>query len=207
MADDGQGEGLEVVAALGDPRLRTLRVGEQGQVRARLLALEDARGDAVLFMDDDDLLLEPSYLYRAAQALNEGAELVYSGGLFLTPEGAFPYEPGPIGPWLLKDNRLLVSGTALPRQALEDVGSLDPSMGHYWDWDLWLRAYRAGLACFHLPGSNVGVRVHGGNQSYGRNSDERRRQDLEALMAKHGLKDLTVKDHLVILRENAISAT
>jgi glycosyltransferase involved in cell wall biosynthesis len=145
VAEDGDGEGLGVVEALGDPRLRGVWSGGRGQVWARLAALEAARGDLVLFLDDDDLLLDPAYLYRVARALKGVAGVAYSGGLFLTPSQDIPYEPGPLGPWLLKDNRILASGTALSRRALRDLGGLDPQMGHYWDWDLWLRAYRAGL--------------------------------------------------------------
>jgi len=130
-----------------------------------------------------------------ARALKGKGGVAYSGGLFLTPSRDIPYEPGPVGPWLLKDNRLLASGTALSRKALHDLGGLDPQMGHYWDWDLWLRAYRAGLPFRYLPGPNVGVRVHGENQSYGANLKERRK-DLEALMAKHGLAGIALKDHL-----------
>ncbi|WP_448567533.1 glycosyltransferase family 2 protein [Thermus sp.] len=195
VAEDGEGEGLGVVAGLGDPRLRGVWSGGRGQVWARTLALEAARGDVVLFLDDDDLLLDPAYLYRVARALKGGASVAYSGGRFLTPSGDIPYEPGPMGPWLLKDNRILASGTALSRKALHDLGGLDPGVGHYWDWDLWLRAYRAGLPFRYLPGPNVGVRVHGENQSYGANLEERRK-DLEALMAKHRLEGLKLKDHL-----------
>jgi len=195
VAEDGDGEGLGVVEALGDPRLRGVWSGGRGQVWARLAALEAARGDLVLFLDDDDLLLDPAYLYRVARALKGGAGVAYSGGLFLIPSQDIPYEPGPLGPWLLKDNRILASGTALSRKALHDLGGLDPQMGHYWDWDLWLRAYRAGLPFRYLPGPNVGVRVHGENQSYGANLEERRK-DLEALMAKHGLAGIALKDHL-----------
>jgi hypothetical protein len=39
------------------------------------------------------------------------------------------------------------------------------------------------------------VRVHGENQSYGANL-EGRREDLEALMAKHGRAGIALKDHL-----------
>ena len=195
VAEDGEGEGLRVVEALGDPRLKGVWSGGRGQVAARLRALEVAQGDLVLFLDDDDLLLNPAYLYRVARALKGGAGVAYSGGLFLTPSRDIPYEPGPLGPWLLKDNRILASGTALSRKALHDLGGLDPQMGHYWDWDLWLRAYRAGLPFRYLPGPNVGVRVHGENQSYGANLKERR-NDLEALMAKHGLAGIALKDHL-----------
>jgi glycosyltransferase involved in cell wall biosynthesis len=200
VAEDGDGEGLGVVEALGDPRLKGVWSGGRGQVAARLRALEVAQGDLVLFLDDDDLLLDPAYLYRVARALKGKGGVAYSGGLFFTPEEAIPYEPGPVGPWLFRDNRLLASGTALPRKALADLGGLDPGMGHYWDWDLWLRAYRVGLSFHYLPGPNVGVRVHGENQSYGANLEERRR-DLEALVAKHGLGEVRLKDHLVLLRE------
>ncbi|WP_117237810.1 glycosyltransferase family 2 protein [Thermus sediminis] len=195
VAEDGEGEGLGVVEALKEPHIKGVWSGKRGQVGARLRALEVAQGDAVLFLDDDDLLLDPAYLYRVARALKGGEGVAYSGGLLLTPSEAIPYEPGPPGPWLLKDNRILASGTALPRKALQDLGGLDPQMGHYWDWDLWLRAFRAGLPFHYLPGPNVGVRVHGENQSYGANLESRRR-DLSSLMAKHRLEGITLKDHL-----------
>ncbi|WP_436410564.1 glycosyltransferase family 2 protein, partial [Thermus scotoductus] len=136
---------------------------------------------------------------RAARALRRGG-LVYSGGVFLLPHEELPYEPGPIGEGLLRDNPILASGSGLLRKDLEDLGGLDPGMGHYWDWDLWLRAYRAGLPFRYLKGPNVGIRVHGGNQSYGAHLEERRR-DLEALRAKHGLGPLVLKDHLRLHRE------
>ena len=153
----------------------------------------------ILFLDDDDLFLDPAYLHRAARALRRGG-LVYSGGVFLLPHEELPYEPGPIGEGLLRDNPILASGSGLLRKDLEDLGGLDPGMGHYWDWDLWLRAYRAGLPFRYLKGPNVGIRVHGGNQSYGAHLEGRRR-DLEALRAKHGLGPLVLKDHLRLHRE------
>ncbi|RTH27369.1 glycosyl transferase family 2 [Thermus scotoductus] len=175
VVDDGEGEGLEVAQGLGDPRIRALPQPGRGQVEARRAGL------------------------RAARALRRGG-LVYSGGVFLLPHEELPYEPGPIGEGLLRDNPILASGSGLLRKDLEDLGGLDPGMGHYWDWDLWLRAYRAGLPFRYLKGPNVGIRVHGGNQSYGAHLEERRR-DLEALRAKHGLGPLVLKDHLRLHRE------
>ena len=70
VVEDGEGEGLEVVAALGDPRLRGLWNRGLGQVEARQTGLAEARGEAVLFLDDDDLLLDPAYLYRVWRVLS-----------------------------------------------------------------------------------------------------------------------------------------
>jgi hypothetical protein len=70
--------------------------------------------------------------------------------------------------------RARASGTALPRKALRDPGSLDPRTGHSWDW---LRAYQPGLSFHYLPGPNLGST--GRTKSSGASLEERRR-DLEA---------------------------
>lgn len=103
--------------------------------------------------------------------------------------------PGEMGPWILTDNRLLASGTALSRRLLQELRGLDPDMGDYWDWDLWLRAYRKGAPFRYLKGRGLGIRVHGGNQSHGNRRTERQ-IFLERLRGKHGLPPLGLKDHL-----------
>ncbi|TFU14208.1 glycosyltransferase family 2 protein [Thermus tengchongensis] len=205
VAEDGEGEGLEVVSALADPRVRGLRNPGRGQVEARMAALRESRGEAVLFLDDDDLLLDPAYLYRAWRALAQGAGVVYGEGVLLLADQEVPFAPGQVGPWLLKDNRLLASGTAVRKKLLLDLGGLDPAMGDYWDWDLWLRAYRAGVPFRYLKGRGVGVRVHGANQSYGARREERA-LFLERLRVKHGLEPVPLKDHLQLaLESNSVS--
>jgi hypothetical protein len=86
--------------------------------------------------------------------------------------------------------RARASGTALPRKALRDPGSLDPRTGHSWDW---LRAYQPGLSFHYLPGPNLGST--GRTKSSGASLEERRR-DLEAQVGDRprrgfgGLSDL-----------------
>lgn len=195
VVDDGEGEGLEAVQALGEPRILGFRNEGKGQVEARLLALRRARGEVILFLDDDDLLLDPTYLYRVHRALDRREAVVYGEGVLLLPAEEVPFRPGEVGEGLLQDNLLLASGTALRKSTLLDLGGLDPEMGDYWDWDLWLRAYRAGLPFHYLRGRNLGVKVHGVNQSYGARREERAFY-LERLRAKHGLGLLVLKDHL-----------
>ncbi|GAB5601672.1 glycosyltransferase [Thermus sp. FJN-A] len=195
VVEDGEGEGLEVVAALGDPRLRGFRNRGRGQVEARQTGLAEARGEVVLFLDDDDLLLDAAYLYRVWRGLSQEEAVVYGEGWLLLEAEAVPFSPGEVGAWLLRDNRLLASGTALRRATLEALGGLDPGMGDYWDWDLWLRAYKAGLPFRYLKGRGLGIRVHGANQSYGARHRERAYY-LERLRLKHNLGPLVLKNHL-----------
>jgi glycosyltransferase involved in cell wall biosynthesis len=204
VVEDGAGEGLEVVRRLGDPRLRALPNPGQGQVAARQAALEASRGEIVLFLDDDDLLLDPAYLYRVWRVLSRQGGVAYGEGVLMWGLEEISFAPKEVGDWLLRDNRLLASGTALPKKALLDLGGLDPEMGDYWDWDLWLRAYRAGLPFRYLRGRNVGVRVHGENQSYGRRLGERALY-LERLRAKHGLPPLELKDHLALAQGESLT--
>ncbi|GAA6755747.1 MAG: glycosyltransferase family A protein [Thermus sp.] len=195
VVEDGDGEGLEAARSLQDPRIRPLWNRGQGQVEARITGLEEAKGEIVLFLDDDDLFLTPTYLQRVWRALKGGKGVAYGEGVFLLDLEALPFAPGEVGAWLLRDNRILASGTALSRASLLALGGLDPRMGDYWDWDLWLRAYRAGFPFHYLRGANIGVRVHGENQSYGRRLAERALY-LERLRAKHGLPPTPLKDHL-----------
>lgn len=140
-------------------------------------------------------LLDPAYLQRVWRALAHREGVAYGEGVLLVGTETLSFAPGTVGPWLLRDNRILASGTALPRETLHGLGGLDPQMGDYWDWDLWLRAYRKGLPFYYLRGQNIGVRLHGGNQSYGQRWQERRFY-LDRLRAKHGLPFIPLKDHL-----------
>ena len=129
VVEDGEGEGLEVVAALGDPRLRGLWNRGRGQVEARQTGLAEARGEAVLFLDDDDLLLDPAYLYRVWRVLSREEAVVYGEGVLLLGLEEVPFAPGEVGAWLLRENRLLASGTALPKRTLLALGGLDGGWG------------------------------------------------------------------------------
>ncbi|WP_114314149.1 glycosyltransferase family 2 protein [Thermus caldifontis] len=203
VVDDGDGEGLEVVASLADPRFRSFPSPGQGQVAAHQHALAQARGEVVLFLDDDDLLLDPAYLYRVWRILSREEALVYGEGVLDLGYEELSFSPGEPGAWILRDNRILASGTALPLRFLRQH-PLDPEMGHYWDWDLWLRAYRAGLPFRYLKGMGVRIRLHGGNQSGPWNREERAYY-LERLRAKHGLPPLELKDHLGLALEGAMT--
>ncbi|MBQ6619633.1 MAG: glycosyltransferase family 2 protein [Thermoguttaceae bacterium] len=73
IVDDGSGEPTKVVLrqyAAGDPRVRVLLGAHQGAGQARNLGLQEARGEAVSFLDSDDLF-EPELLRLSYEKLTE----------------------------------------------------------------------------------------------------------------------------------------
>ena len=73
IVDDGSGERTKAVLqryAAGDSRVRVLLGAHQGAGQARNLGLQEARGDAVSFLDSDDLF-EPELLRLSYEKLTE----------------------------------------------------------------------------------------------------------------------------------------
>jgi glycosyltransferase involved in cell wall biosynthesis len=205
VVDDGEGEGVAAARALGDPRVRPFPNPGRGQVEARNAALSRARGEVVALLDDDDWWEDPYHLHRILRALSQGPTLAYRGGWLVREEGGLEVERLPFlleatPESLRRDNTLLASGVAYPLRLHEELGPFDPGMGDYWDWDWYLRVVGAGYPLRRLPGPGVAVAVHGANASYGVRLAERRAY-LERLRAKHGLGEVGLKDHLVLLRE------
>ncbi|WP_349371483.1 glycosyltransferase [Salinarimonas sp.] len=68
------------------PGARLLRRREANLAMARCAGIEEARGDLIVFVDDDNILL-PDYLARARQALEQHPEVGVAAGRI---EGRFP---------------------------------------------------------------------------------------------------------------------
>ncbi|WP_253729640.1 glycosyltransferase, partial [Thermus scotoductus] len=77
--------------------LRALPNPGRVQVGARMQALAQARGEAVLFLDDDYLLLDPAYLYRVWRILAREEAVVYGEGVLDLGSWEIPYRPGAPG--------------------------------------------------------------------------------------------------------------
>ena len=87
VVDDGSTDRTaEAVAGFADPRLRLLRQANQGVSAARNRGLAVADGEAVLFLDADDVLA-PDALARLVRALEAAPDAVaayhYSCGFCL----------------------------------------------------------------------------------------------------------------------------
>lgn len=130
-----------------------------GPVLNRLL--EEARGEWVMVLDDDDLL-DPDHLKIVATA-NPQADVVYSqprveGGVFV--QYGQPFDP------LVLATRNIVSHNALMRRSLVDqVGGWRPL--RTFDWDMFQRLESAGAEFHQLHDVTWTYRLHGANWSHG----------------------------------------
>lgn len=166
VVDDGSGDDTaEVLRRWG--RLLPLRAVEpshnEGRARARNRGWRSARGEFVLFLDDD-ILLEPWALaaHERAQSRAQGVwlgevrtlpELVDSSLFgYLDSRGIAKHPPGERVP----ARYLLTQNVSMPRDALEAIGGFDESFGAYGFEDMEL-AFRLedvlGLEFHYLDGA------------------------------------------------------
>ena len=146
VVDDGSRDGTaEYLAGVGDPRLRVLRAGGVGACGARNVALEEARGDVITYLDDDNRF-DPHWLRAVVATLGGrpdarccyGARIVDDGGrLFDAPPSGRPWiHFWPWDPVAVRDGNRVDMNVIAHRHG--DV-RFDESLIYFGDWDLLLQ--------------------------------------------------------------------
>jgi len=174
VVDDGSSDGTaELVAGLGDPRVRLLRhETAQGVAAARNRGIAEARGAWVAFCDDDDLWA-PDKLARQLQAAHHsGRNWVYTGEVRIDLRQQIMGRTRPPPPpervaarlphWNLVPGGC--SGVIASKDTLAVAGRFDTRLRNLADWDLWIRLVRTGPPAW-VPSLLVGYRLHGGSAS------------------------------------------
>ncbi len=161
---DGSGERL-LARARSDPRLRVLRTPPRGLSAALGLALGEARAPLVARMDADDVALPTRLARQVARLEQDGAVDVLGCCVRATADpGAFP--GAGMEAYVAWSNTLLVH-EAIARERFVESPLVHPSvvmrsdalrrLGGWRDFDgpedyeLWLRAFDAGLRFAKLP--------------------------------------------------------
>jgi glycosyltransferase involved in cell wall biosynthesis len=172
VVDDGSSDDTALtVANSDDPRIRFLHhESAQGVSTARNHGIEEARGEWIAFLDDDDLWA-PQKLARQLEAAGSTATWVYTGEVEMDSRqrviaGAPPEPPAVVLRRLPKASLIPggCSGVIATRKAIAAAGAFDPGFVNLADWDLWIRLVRTGpLAWVSEP--LVGYRVHPGQSS------------------------------------------
>jgi glycosyltransferase involved in cell wall biosynthesis len=173
VVDDGsQDDTAQVVANLGDPRVRLIRsVSPAGESGARNRGIAEAHGDWVAFLDDDDVWSPDKLQRQLAVLLETGRQWAYGGEVMVDAElhvlyGAPPPLPEEVVRALPRYNSVPAgaSNVIVSASLLSHVGPFDPGLKRTADWDMWLRLARAGPpACVCEP--LVGICIHPGNMS------------------------------------------
>jgi len=173
VVDDGSTEDVAAaVASLADDRIRVVRNERpEGVARARNRGIEQALGEWIGFVDDDDLWA-PDKLRSQLEALEgTGRRWAYTGAVNITAGGeviggAPPPPPEEVAASLPRRNTVPGGGSSVvaARALIADVGGFDPTLYNTEDWDMWIRMARAGLPAW-VPRPLLAYRVHATNAS------------------------------------------
>jgi len=131
--------------------------------RAANVALDHARGEFALFLDDDDWLM-PSHIARLAEVLQGQpmAKAVYTG-VSTVDAGGSPIGQVfdiPFDATRLRVQNLMPIHAVLFRFALvRDACRFDEGLDLYEDWDFWVQVSKL-APMVHLPGVSAVYRIH-----------------------------------------------
>ncbi len=208
------GHPVEGIAALYpelDVRIVNLPVNSY-HVRARNAALPLVRGEFIMPIDDDDLIL-PDHIERMVSEIGD-ADLVYGDAEIVDyaerdgmrhPKSRmlFAYKHDPV---LFRTFNTYIASGSLYRSAIHDeIGPFDPEVRNYWDWDWMLRVLsRYRVKKIPRAGTLYTFAAEGGdNQSA---NQEKMRTYLAKLCEKHGLGPLPTSNFFLLLEEEALRA-
>lgn len=166
-------EVVVVAACVGHPKLPEIWAGLRVRLietdapvprsRAANRAMQNAAGDLLLFLDDDDWLL-PDHIGRLVAALTKlpNHDAAYTGVALVDADGnptgqAFdlPFDQVRLMAGNLMPIHAVMFRTRLLRQGL----AFDESLDLYEDWDFWNRMTRLTVMA-HLPGVSAVYQVH-----------------------------------------------
>jgi glycogen(starch) synthase len=150
-----------------DPRITVVTQPNTGLSAARNTGAAVARGEFVLPLDADDVI-EPTFVERCLQALDQDPELAYVTTWvdYMEPDGT-PYPEGtggyaPFGNWsrLLERNNVGGTCVALMRRRIFERGfRWNHELTSFEDWMLYLELARAGLHGAVVPERLLRYRV------------------------------------------------
>lgn len=161
VVDDGSTDGtFEQLAPHISPVFRVIRQPNAGAAAARNTGIAHARGEYIVWLDSDDVLL-PGALDGYRQVLRQAEprpDILY-GNLQVVDtrngqRGRWQYphiKPEEQFPKLLAANPYPNPGTAVRHQVYAAIGAYDCNLKASEDYDLWVRAAAAGARFQHVP--------------------------------------------------------
>jgi hypothetical protein len=173
VVDDASTDGTaDVLAGIGDPRLRVVGRREQGRLAAaRNSGIEAARGEWVALLDDDDVWSPDKLRLQVAASAASGAGFAYGGAITVSTDLE------PLHAWRQPDPDLLLREllaiNVLPAGAsnvlartdlIRELGGFDVGLSHVADWDMWIRLAAASKGV-SVPEVLVAYRLHSGQES------------------------------------------
>jgi glycosyltransferase involved in cell wall biosynthesis len=193
VVDGGSDDGTEeILDGVGDDRLVVERRAEpNGPANARNTAMELARGDYIMFLDDDDRLYSNA-VERLVEVLSgqpadcagvfPAYRMAGEQGIELTrsvPEGMITLAD-------LADENVIggPSGTLFRRTVFDEVGDFDESFPAREDIDMWFRI----LSSYHMVGVDEVLYERWTHEDQMINDNQLMLEAQQRLIEKHGAK-------------------
>jgi glycosyltransferase involved in cell wall biosynthesis len=189
-------DGATPVSAFDDVRVRIIDSGQRGAVPARNLGVASAQGEAIAWLDDDDVWTDADFLSTCTDRLQVGNDFVFGDGALVFPNGSRKsFAKHADAETLTRDNTILISAACYWTSLHKELAQFDEALPYYWDWDWYLRVARAGKILSRLASPVVDIRIHAQNMS-GQTNTQARATNLRLLCDKHGLPDIPLKSHI-----------
>jgi glycosyltransferase involved in cell wall biosynthesis len=184
VVDDGSSDlrTLEALASLAAGGVAVLRTENRGAPAARNHGIERARGELILCLDADDVLL-PTFLDKTVQALNQAPAAAIAAThveFFGNVDGV--WEPPKFDPTLLLWENCVGSASLFRRSAWRETGGY-AALPAFQDWDLWISMIERGWQWVVVPDVLYRYRVRAGSIS--ERGRERRPELLRAIQERH----------------------
>jgi glycosyltransferase involved in cell wall biosynthesis len=152
----------KIVRSIADERVRLFVEQDQGQADALNRALALARGEFVLWLNADDVVIARGL--EQAIGATKGADVVYGGWGLIDLDGRRikTYRPGPLEHRrLLRRGTYIFSGSLLVRrEVLRALGGFAPSLHCCMDFDLLVRIARSGAKAKRIDDEIGLLRIH-----------------------------------------------
>lgn len=180
LIDDGSSDATKEVISpyINDRKIKYIYQENKGLSGARNTGIKEAKGEYLVFLDADDLIL-PKKLEVQKEYLdkNNNVDIVYSNSqwfieddFYNTRPVNFPVYQGDVLSNLIYGNFIHVNSAMARRDKVIQVGLFDENLKELEDWDLWLRMSLAGSKLGFTPGILSKVRIRKGSMT----SDQQR---------------------------------
>lgn len=189
-------DGSTPVPAFDDVRVQIIDAGQRGAVPARNMGVAAAHGEAIAWLDDDDVWTDPDLLTVCAEHLRTGSDFIFGDGALVFPDGrrkSFAQNADALT--LQRDNTILISAVCYRTSLHAELGRFDEALPYYWDWDWYLRVARANRTLTRIENPVVDIRIHAQNMS-GQSNTDARTANLRLLCDKHKLPEIPLKSHI-----------
>jgi len=146
VVDGGSTDGtLQLIEQHSDVVDRCITGPDSGIAEAMNKGLQASSGDLVLFLHADDRLVDAHALSKAVAHIDRLDAIWAFDILFGIGDRALRCAPRPFNLWVRFKNPLPHQGVLCPRRVIDLLGSFDEQLRIDMDYELWLRAYLAGV--------------------------------------------------------------